>query len=110
MMMVTGLLQAVALVVFAMSIVVESERVNSTVGKPIAEAVIYAVFAVALAGLTSQLGRGRSWARTPFLVMQLFALIVGYTLLKGSGDWAHAAGAAVVASAVLAATGALRAT
>ena len=107
-MVILGSGQAVSLVVFAVSIMVESERAHSTLGKPIAEAAIYAVFGLALAGLCAALARGKAWARTPFALLQVFAFIVGSTLLQGSGDWAHAAGAAVVASSLVALAGVVR--
>lgn len=107
-MVATGALQAAALAVFAVAVVVNANRAQSTVGEPVAEAVIYLVFAGFLAGLSYALSRGASWARTPSGVMQVFAVIVGYTLLAGSGTHARVAGAAVIASAVVVLTGLVR--
>lgn len=108
-MVATGALQSVALAVFAVAVVVNANQAHSTVGEPVAEAVIYLVFAGFLAGLTYALSRGAAWARTPAGVMQVFAVIVGYTLLMGSGTHARAAGAAVIASAAVVLTGIVRA-
>jgi uncharacterized protein YacL len=97
-----GSLQCLALLVFAVAIVVNAQRVNSTVGKPVVEAIIFATFGVCIGFLSWGFSLGRAWTRTPLALLQVFAGIVGYTLLAGSGQAAHAAGAAVSASALIA--------
>ena len=103
-----GWLQSVALVGFAVAIVVNARRVGSTVGKPEAEAVIYAVFGVMFAA--ASLGMQREWrsARTPFGLLQVFVVIAGYTFVVGSSAAAKAVGAVVLASGVAALVSLLR--
>ena len=96
-----GWLEAFALLGFAISIVVNANRVHSTVGNPLAEAVIFAVFGVAIAGLTRLLQRGAIAARTPFALVQVFVVIAGLTFAAGSSVYAKGVGAIVtVAGAV----------
>lgn len=80
-----GWLEAAALVAFAVSIVWNAQQVHSTVGKPLAEAVIYVLFATMFATATWFLQRGSSAARTPFGLLQAFVVIAGYTFLSGTG-------------------------
>lgn len=49
------------------------------------EILVYASFAALLAWLTWGLWRASPLARTPFLVAQVFAVIIGYTVLAGDG-------------------------
>lgn len=99
---VIGWLESAALVGFAVSIVVNAQRVHSTVGKPVAEAVIYSVFAVAIASLTVLLDRGKAGARTPFGLVQVFTVIAGLTFLAGSSSAAKGVGIVVTAAGALA--------
>ena len=56
---------------------------------------LYAVFALLLGFVARGLGQGRRWSRTPFILAQVFALIVGYTLLRGTGAVPHIVGLVV---------------
>jgi hypothetical protein len=105
---VLGLLQACALVGFAISIVVNARRVDSNVGKPEAEAVIYAIFGVMFALTARGVDRGRKAARTPFALLQVFVLIAGYTFSVGTSSAAKAVGAVVLVSGVTALVSLLR--
>jgi hypothetical protein len=49
------------------------------------EIFVYALFAGLMAWLTWGLWRASPLARTPFLVAQVFAVIIGYTVLAGDG-------------------------
>ena len=68
---------------------------------PTVEALIYLVFAVGIVLVVKGLWQRRRWARTPFVVIQLFAGITGWTLLQGDGDSTHLIGWAVLALAVI---------
>jgi hypothetical protein len=96
-----GLAQAVALLVFGVSVVVNAQRVHSTVGQPSVMAIIFSLFAGALAKLATDLKRNRAYARTPFALMQVFAGIVGYTVMVGSSVIDHVVGGIVLVSSVI---------
>lgn len=61
------------------------------------EILVYATFAALMAWLTWGLRRGSPLARTPFLVAQVFAVVIGYTVLAGDGWVTTAAGVILMA-------------
>ena len=61
------------------------------------EILIYLAFAVLIALIGRGILRRRPLARTPFLLAQLFVLVVGYTLVVGDGAAVKIAGGAVLA-------------
>jgi hypothetical protein len=75
-----------SLVVFAygLSIVIRGTIEQSTAGSPLAQFVIYSVFAAALSGCTWGISKNQNWARTPFFVLQIFFVVAGYTLIIGT--------------------------
>lgn len=99
---IVGIIEALGLVAFAGSIVFNANRDHSTVGSPTVQAIIYVLFGVGIALISMAQLRGKSWPRTPYLLIQLFAFIVAYTLASGTGVEARMVGATI---AVLAMTG-----
>lgn len=61
------------------------------------EILVYASFAALLAWLTWGLWRASPLSRTPFLVAQVFAVIIGYTVLAGDGWVTTVAGITLMA-------------
>jgi len=76
--------ESLALAVYAVSILVAAIRVNSKVGSPISETIIYLIFALAIYFVGRGINKAQSWARTPFVVIQAFVGITAYTLFVGT--------------------------
>ena len=91
-----GLIEAVSLIAYAISVVVNANRVHSTVGAPTILAGIFTIFGVLMLLLTYGIRVGKQWARTPFMMSQLFAGIIAYTLVSGTGIEAKVAGIAIM--------------
>jgi len=72
-----------------------------SVAAPIVQVALYLLFATGIGAAGWGLWRQRRAARTPFVVIQLFALVVGYTLMQGDGDTIHRLGWAVLAMGVV---------
>jgi hypothetical protein len=68
----------------------------NSVAAPLIQVVLYLLFAAGIAATAWALWQQRHAARTPFIVIQLFALVVGYTLMQGDGDPIHRLGWAVL--------------
>ena len=96
-----GYAQAIALSAFAVSVLVNARRDHSTVGKPVVMVVIFLIFAGALGYLAHAIGKDAAFAVTPFGLLQVFAGIVGYTVMVGSSTADHVVGAVVLASALV---------
>ncbi len=79
-----GAIEFVAVFSYGLSIVVRGTIDQSTAGSPLAQFVIYSMFATAVAGCTWGISKHQNWARTPFFVLQIFFVITGYTLLNGT--------------------------
>lgn len=92
-----------SLVVFAygLSIVIRGTIEQSTAGSPLAQFVIYSMFAGSLLGCTWGISKNQNWARTPFFVLQLFFVIAGYTLIIGTLMIYKAVGSVVIAMGAL---------
>jgi hypothetical protein len=93
--------EAVAVTGYAASIAVSAVQNPGSVAAAPVEIVIYLVFAAGMAACALGLWRRRRAARTPFGVVQLFGLVVGWTLTQGDGDAVHRVGYAVLAVSVL---------
>lgn len=76
--------QGIALAIYAVSILVTAIQVESKVGSPISETIIYLIFAALIILVARGFNKAQSWARTPYLVIQLFLGIVAYTLFVGT--------------------------
>lgn len=86
-------LEAVALVVFTIALGIASfdSRGTNTGASPIAEVVIYLLFAACLALIARGLWRRSPFARTPMVLAQVFGLITAWLFIDGDG-WAVVAG------------------
>jgi hypothetical protein len=80
-----GLIEAVSIFSYGLSILINGTLVHSTVGSPLVQFIIYTIFALAIAGLVKGLSGHHNWARTPFYMIQIFTVIAGYTLISGDG-------------------------
>jgi len=91
-------LEAVALLVFTVALGVASfsSRGTNTGASPVAEVVIYLLFAACLGLIARGLWRRSPFARTPMVLAQVFGLISAWLFIDGNG-------AAVVAGWVIAA-------
>lgn len=98
---VLGALEAAAIVAYAVGIAVSAARSPGSVAAAPAEIVVYLVLAIGIAACARGLWLRRRWARTPFGVVQLFGLVVGWTLTQGDGDLVHRVGYAVLAVSVV---------
>lgn len=78
-----GLSQSLLLGGYAIAIFIIGVRLESTLGSPVVESIIYLIFAAAIFFVSRGFARVQNWARTPYLVTQMFGLIVAYTLLAG---------------------------
>lgn len=80
--------ETAALVVYIGAIAVAAQNSRgSSVTATASEIAVYAVFAALMGWLAWGLWRASPLARTPFLVTQAFAAIIGYTAWSGDG-WA----------------------
>lgn len=80
-------LEAVLLVVYCVALAIAA--VNSQgakLGAPIVEIIIYLIFAGGIALVARGMLAGRSGARPPYLLTQVFVLIVAWTLFVGDGS------------------------
>ena len=87
---VLGVVEAAAIVAYCVGIGVSAWQTPGTVSAAPAEIVIYLIFAAGILGCARGLWTRRRGARTPFGVVQLFGLVVGWTLTQGDGDVVHA--------------------
>ena len=79
-----GYIESLVVFGYGLSIVVRGTIDQSTDGSPLAQFVIYSIFAAALLGCTWGISKNQNWARTPFLLLQIFFVIAGYTLIIGT--------------------------
>ncbi len=90
-------LDAVGLVGYAVAVGIASRSSRgSSVNAAGVEILIYLAFAVLMGLLARGLWRRKSMARTPFLLSQLFVMIIGYTVFAGDGTAVKVAGGVVM--------------
>jgi peptidoglycan/LPS O-acetylase OafA/YrhL len=94
-------IEALAIVVFAVALGIASfdSRGTNTGASPVAEVVIYLLFALCMGLVARGLWRKSRFARTPMVLAQVFGLVSAWLLLEGDG-YAVVAGVAVVAVCV----------
>jgi hypothetical protein len=93
--------EGLAVLAYAAGIALSGFANPESVAAPAVEVLIYVLFAIGIGLVVKGLVQNRRWARTPFVVVQLFGLVTGWTLLQGDGDGTHLLGWAVlVVSAV----------
>lgn len=78
------ILESLAVVGYAISLMITALRVKSTVGSPIIETIIYLIFASLIFIVAIGIYKKRPSANTPFFVIQFFALVISYTLIAGT--------------------------
>lgn len=101
-----GVAQTLGMIVFVIAVAIaamnsggwRSDTTIDIVGP--AEVITYSLFAAGIGWATWGMRRVRINARTPFLVAQLFAIVIGDTVRTGS-DWAPPIGIALIATAVV---------
>jgi hypothetical protein len=80
-----GAVQALAIALYAVGIGIAALREGRDVAAAPVEIAIYLAFAAGIALIVKGLRNRRHIARGPFVVTQLFGLIVGWTLTEGDG-------------------------
>ena len=94
-----GFLEATSLLVFAISLLFDKNEMLGTRGSsphPLILASLYVVFSLAIAWVAYGILQGSTWARTPFVLIQVFAILVfAYLPASGSGIWPRVAGFSV---------------
>jgi hypothetical protein len=94
-------IESLGIAVYGVSIGLAGLANPGSVAAPLVQVVLYLLFASGIAVTAWALWNRRRSARTPFVVIQLFALVVGYTLMQGDGDAIHRLGWAVLAMGVV---------
>lgn len=97
-----GVGQSLLLGGYAIALLVVVTRLESTLGSPVVETIIYLIFAAGIFLVSRGFLRAQNWSRTPYLVIQMFGVIVSYTLLSGDDISYRITGAIVGLSSVLA--------
>ena len=94
-----GSIEALALLVFGIFILVtqsEETGVRGSSPHPLILLAVYVIFALGVLAVTYALANRKDWAKTPFGLIQVFALLVfAYLPISGSGTLARLAGIAV---------------
>ncbi len=95
--MVVGVVEALGVVANAVAIVLAARNTRgSSVTALVPEVIVYLIIAVLLALLAWGLHKRRAAARTPFLLAQVFVLIIGYTVVVGDGAATKVVGALIL--------------
>jgi hypothetical protein len=84
--------EVLALVVYVIAIGFAAAGSGTDVASAPAEIVIYLLFALGIGLVVKGLLNRRRIARGPYIVTQMFGLIVGWTLASGDGAAVHVAG------------------
>lgn len=94
-------LECLGLLLYTAGIAVSAIRAEATVSSPVAEVVIYVLFVAGMAAIARGVARRSRWARAPYIVVQMFGLVVAWTLFNGDGAAVAAAGAIVACCSAL---------
>ncbi|CAB4735823.1 unannotated protein [freshwater metagenome] len=101
-------IEGVALLAYAVFEAIEGIRIGATgpaevssVPALVLQIVILALFGAALVFVGSGWIRVRRWARAPFLLAQLIALVIGFPLASAVGEIERVAGISLVALAII---------
>jgi len=95
------LVEGLAVIAYTVGIAIAAVQEPGSVAAAPVEIVIYLIFAAAMLACGRALWQRRRAARTPCGVIQLFGLVVGWTLTQGDGDLTHRIGYAVLAGSVI---------
>jgi len=82
--LVIGAIESAAIFLYGLSIVIRGTVEHSSVGSPLVQFIIYSMLAGSLVACTRGILKQQNWARTPYLLLQLFIGIAGYTLFSGT--------------------------
>jgi len=93
--------EALGIAAYGLSIGLAGLQNPGSVAAPVVQVVLYLLFAAGIGATGWALWAQRHVARSPFVVIQLFALVVGYTLMQGDGASIHRLGWAVLAMGVI---------
>jgi hypothetical protein len=96
-----AVLQTAALIAYSLGIGISDLQDSGSLAAAPVEIVIYLLFAVGIAFCAWGLWRRKRSLRTPFGVVQLFGLVIGWTLTQGDGDLTHRIGYVVLAVSVV---------
>lgn len=98
-----GFVEALGLVIFAISLLFdenETQGVRGSTAHPLILTFIFLVFSIGIALVSDGIRKASTWARTPFVLIQVFAILVfAYLPGSGSGFWPKVAGFSVGAIA-----------
>ncbi|MGV1080757.1 MAG: hypothetical protein ACOYD1_13075 [Candidatus Nanopelagicales bacterium] len=88
--------ESVALAVYCVVLAITATNsAGATESAPIVEISIFAIFALGIALVARGMLRGRTTARPPFILTQLFVLITAYTVWAGDGTTVKVVGALI---------------
>lgn len=91
-----GLVESVGLLIYSAALGIASlNSSGATESAPIVLIITFLVFFVCVALVTRGLCKGSQGATTPFLVIQIFVVIVGYTVFVGDGTVVKAMGGSI---------------
>lgn len=89
-------IEAVGLVVYCVALGIAAfGSQGAKLSAPIVEIVIYLIFAAGIGLIANGMYAGRAGARPPYLLAQVFVLIVAYTLFVGDGTVVKVFGIAI---------------
>lgn len=89
-------IEAVGLVLYCIALGIAAfGSQGAKLSAPIVEIVIYLIFAAGIGLIARGMFAGRVGARPPYLLAQVFVLIVGYTLFVGDGTVVKVFGVAI---------------
>ena len=92
------LVEAVGLVVLAVTTLISGLTEDIAVGRTLAQTGYYIVLALLFAVCAAAILRGRRWGRTPCLVVQAVLLLIAIWLIAPSGQYAVGIGLLVLAA------------
>ncbi len=96
-----AVVEAVAIVAYCVGLGISALQNPGSVSAAPVQIVIYLLFAAGILACARGLWLRRHAARTPFGVVQLFGVVVGWTLVQGDGDLTHRIGYAVLAVSIV---------
>lgn len=98
-----GLVQAALLAIYAIATEVNALRDHSHVGSPVVAMIIMLILSALMFVVNFGIKGGHSAARTPYFMVQIFAVLIAAQFLQGSkvGIEARVAWTAVLLSAVI---------
>ena len=92
--------EAAGVLAYTVGIGIAAVQEPGSVAAAPVEIVIYLIFVAGMVACGRALWQRRRAARTPFGVIQLFGLVVGWTLTQGDGDLTHRLGYVVLVLAI----------